>query len=187
MAEAINTKRVLNHHKRIILFLLHTFTHTKRPKTTKNKSKIKKKKLQQSGIEPATSGSWVRAPTYWPNGPTWCGSRIYYQYRTGPARPSFRRFVFNVLLRQNKMHSFIYKNKVYTIYTWNYHCYCVIFCTFHVMGKGKLIPRSRSRPSDLSLIYRSRQVHKKQFSFSTSRSIVSKGFNQRKHKFLLNV
>ena len=26
MAEAINTKRVLNHHKRIILFLLHTFT-----------------------------------------------------------------------------------------------------------------------------------------------------------------
>ena len=58
---------------------------------------------------------------------------------------------------------------------------------FSCYGEGNLLPRSRSRPSDLSLIYRSRQVHKKQFSFSTSRSIVSKGFNQRKNKFLLNV
>ena len=49
MAEAINTKRVLNHHKRIILFLLHTFTHTKRPKTTKNKSKIKKRNCNNRG------------------------------------------------------------------------------------------------------------------------------------------
>ena len=55
MAEAINTKRVLNHHKRIILFLLHTFTHTHiqthRHKTTKHKSKIKKiNKLGYTGV-----------------------------------------------------------------------------------------------------------------------------------------